>query len=138
MGSVCRNQLCRSKVYCRTVADRQGELHDLLDKLMSKAQKLNESSVCLYYFRFVVYKAEPHTPRGSPRGGEKVADSKKKQNYGSCVREFAAEALLSFSASLYVVKVLRGPPPAETKEAPAADGAAASDVCLHSPPPVHS
>ena len=49
---VFRNQLCRSKVYCRTVGDRQGELHDLLDKLMTKIQKLSESSVCLYYFRY--------------------------------------------------------------------------------------
>lgn len=31
---------------------RQGELHDLLDKLMTKAQKLSDSSVCLYYFRY--------------------------------------------------------------------------------------
>uniref|UniRef100_A0A1A7WZA4 MYB binding protein (P160) 1a n=1 Tax=Iconisemion striatum TaxID=60296 RepID=A0A1A7WZA4_9TELE len=78
-ADIFRNQLCRSKVYCRTAADRQGELHDLLDKLMSKAQKLSDSSVCLYYF----------------------------------------------SASLYLVKVLRGAPPAEAKEA--ADGAATSD-----------
>lgn len=49
---VSRNQLCRSKVYCRTVGDRQGELHDLLDKLMSKARKLADSSVSLYYFRY--------------------------------------------------------------------------------------
>ncbi|CAJ1063415.1 myb-binding protein 1A-like protein isoform X2 [Xyrichtys novacula] len=77
-ADIFRNQLCRSKVYCRTVGDRQGELHDLLDKLMTKAQKLPDSSVCLYYF----------------------------------------------SASLYVVKVLRGAPPAEGKE----DKAAANDL----------
>lgn len=35
------------------------------------------------------------------------------------------------SASLYVVKVLRGAPPADTKEEQTADGAAANDVCLH-------
>ncbi|XP_028323293.1 myb-binding protein 1A-like protein [Gouania willdenowi] len=75
-ADIFRNQLCRSKVYCRTAADRQGELHDLLDKLMTKSQKLSDSSVCLYYF----------------------------------------------SASLYMVKVLRGAPPAETKgEQSAAD-----------------
>uniref|UniRef100_A0A8C9ZCH3 MYB binding protein (P160) 1a n=1 Tax=Sander lucioperca TaxID=283035 RepID=A0A8C9ZCH3_SANLU len=68
-ADIFRNQLCRSKVYCRTVGDRQGELHDLLDKLMTKCQKLADSSVCLYYF----------------------------------------------SASLYVVKVLRGAPPAELR-----------------------
>uniref|UniRef100_A0A7N8YH18 MYB binding protein (P160) 1a n=1 Tax=Mastacembelus armatus TaxID=205130 RepID=A0A7N8YH18_9TELE len=69
-ADIFRNQLCRSRVYCRTVGDRQGELHDLLDKLMTKTQKLPDSSVSLYYF----------------------------------------------SASLYLVKVLRGAPPAETKE----------------------
>ncbi|XP_051257280.1 myb-binding protein 1A-like protein [Dicentrarchus labrax] len=69
-ADIFRNQLCRSKVYCRTVGDRQGELHDLLEKLMTKTQKLSDSAVCLYYF----------------------------------------------SASLYVVKVLRGAPPADAKE----------------------
>ncbi|XP_029375014.1 myb-binding protein 1A-like protein isoform X2 [Echeneis naucrates] len=68
-ADIFRNQLCRSKVYCKTVGDRQEELHGLLDKLMTKTQKLSDSSVCLYYF----------------------------------------------SASLYVVKVLRGAP-TETKE----------------------
>uniref|UniRef100_A0A667ZN45 MYB binding protein (P160) 1a n=1 Tax=Myripristis murdjan TaxID=586833 RepID=A0A667ZN45_9TELE len=68
-ADIFRNQLCRSKVYCRTVGDRQGELHDLLEKLMSRAQRLADSSVCLYYF----------------------------------------------SASLYVVKVLRGALPAEVR-----------------------
>lgn len=34
------------------------------------------------------------------------------------------------SASLYVVKVLRGALPAETKEEPTTDRAAANDVCL--------
>ncbi|GAA6232071.1 myb-binding protein 1A [Lates japonicus] len=77
-ADIFRNQLCRSKVYCRTAGDRQGELHDLLEKLMTKTQKLSDSSVCLYYF----------------------------------------------SASLYVVKVLRGAPPAETKEEQTAERAA--------------
>ncbi|XP_070839837.1 myb-binding protein 1A-like protein [Chaetodon trifascialis] len=81
-ADIFRNQLCRSKVYCRTVGDRQGELHDLLDKLMTKSQNLSDSSVCLYYF----------------------------------------------SASLYVVKVLRGAPPAGSKEEPTADGAAPPDL----------
>ncbi|KAM4546786.1 myb-binding protein 1A-like protein [Fundulus diaphanus] len=79
-ADIFRNHLCRSRVYCKTTGDRQGELHDLLEKLMSKAQKLSDSSVCLYYF----------------------------------------------SASLYVVKVLRGALPAVTKEEPTADGAAAA------------
>ncbi|KAM9728168.1 myb-binding protein 1A-like protein [Menidia menidia] len=70
-ADIFRNQLCRSKVYCRAAGDRQEELHQLLDKLMTKTHKLSDSSVCLYYF----------------------------------------------SASLYVVKVLRGALPAEAKEA---------------------
>uniref|UniRef100_A0A672ZDY1 MYB binding protein (P160) 1a n=1 Tax=Sphaeramia orbicularis TaxID=375764 RepID=A0A672ZDY1_9TELE len=68
--SIYVNQLCRSKVYCKTAANRQGELHDLLEKLLTKSQKMSDSSVCLYYF----------------------------------------------SASLYLVKVLRGIPPTEAKE----------------------
>lgn len=80
VADIFRNQLCRSKVYCRTIDDRQGELHDLLDKLMTKAQKLSDSSVCLYYF----------------------------------------------SAALYVVKVLRGAPPADIKKEKGSDVAAAA------------
>ncbi|KAM8899382.1 myb-binding protein 1A-like protein [Spinachia spinachia] len=82
VADIFRNQLCRSKVYCRTAGDREGELHDLLDKLMTKTLKLSDSTVCLYYF----------------------------------------------SASLYVVKVLRGAPPAEAKEEQTAGGAAAQDL----------
>ncbi|XP_061596563.1 myb-binding protein 1A-like protein [Cololabis saira] len=81
-ADIFRNQLCRSKVYCRTAGDRQGELHDLLEKLVTKTQKLPDSSVGLYYF----------------------------------------------SASLYVVKVLRGALPAETKETQTAHGAATSHL----------
>uniref|UniRef100_A0A8D3A6I1 Myb-binding protein 1A-like protein n=1 Tax=Scophthalmus maximus TaxID=52904 RepID=A0A8D3A6I1_SCOMX len=84
-ADIFRNQLCRSKVYCKTVGDRQGELHDLLDKMMSKTQKLSDSSVGLYYF----------------------------------------------SASLYVVKVLRGAPPAaDAKEEQTDEKAAENEVCL--------
>uniref|UniRef100_A0A672ZBF5 MYB binding protein 1a n=1 Tax=Sphaeramia orbicularis TaxID=375764 RepID=A0A672ZBF5_9TELE len=68
-ADIFRNQLCRSKVYCKTAANRQGELHDLLEKLLTKSQKMSDSSVCLYYF----------------------------------------------SASLYLVKVLRGIPPTELR-----------------------
>ncbi|XP_061819030.1 myb-binding protein 1A-like protein isoform X1 [Nerophis lumbriciformis] len=54
-ADIFKNQLCRSKVYCKTADDRQGELHDLLEKLMEKTQKLADSSVCLYYFSASVY-----------------------------------------------------------------------------------
>ncbi|KAF7643522.1 hypothetical protein LDENG_00238000 [Lucifuga dentata] len=77
-ADIFRNQLCRSKAYCRTADDRQEELHLLLEKLMTKSQKLSDSSVCLYYF----------------------------------------------SACLYLLKVLRGAPPAATKQEQTAAGAA--------------
>ncbi|XP_057677230.1 myb-binding protein 1A-like protein [Corythoichthys intestinalis] len=54
-ADIFRNQLCRSKVYCKTAEDRQEELHNLLDKLMTKTQKLSESSVGLYYFSAALY-----------------------------------------------------------------------------------
>ncbi|XP_077403529.1 myb-binding protein 1A-like protein [Vanacampus margaritifer] len=54
-ADIFNNQLCRSKVYCRTVENRKEELHNLLDKLMTKAQKLSESSVGLYYFSAALY-----------------------------------------------------------------------------------
>ncbi|KAM4620699.1 myb-binding protein 1A-like protein [Polymixia lowei] len=55
VADIFRNQLCRSKVYCKTVGDRQGELHDLLEKLMTKAQKQADSSVSLYLFSASLY-----------------------------------------------------------------------------------
>ncbi|KAG7275022.1 hypothetical protein CRUP_030541 [Coryphaenoides rupestris] len=55
VADIFRNQLCRSKVYCKTAGDRQGELHDLLEKLVHKAQKHTDSSVSLYYFSASLY-----------------------------------------------------------------------------------
>ncbi|CAL8365233.1 unnamed protein product [Lota lota] len=55
VADIFRNQLCRSKVYCRTAGDRQGELHDLLEKLVHKAQKHTDSSVSLYFFSASLY-----------------------------------------------------------------------------------
>lgn len=80
-ADIFRNQLCRSKVYCRTAGDRQEEIYQLLEKLMTKTQKLSDSSVCLYYF----------------------------------------------SASLYLLKVLRGAPPSDAKEEQPSDAATADD-----------
>ncbi|XP_056140733.1 myb-binding protein 1A-like protein [Lampris incognitus] len=82
-ADIFRNQLCRSKVYCRTAGDRQEELHDLVEKLMTKAQRQADSSLSLYFF----------------------------------------------SASLYLVKVLRGSvPAAEPKEEKAQDTPAPEDL----------
>ncbi|XP_029483360.1 myb-binding protein 1A-like protein isoform X1 [Oncorhynchus nerka] len=54
-ADIFKNQLCRAKQYCKTVGDRQGELHDLLEKLMTKTQKLSDSSVSLYFFSASLY-----------------------------------------------------------------------------------
>ncbi|XP_054610863.1 myb-binding protein 1A-like protein isoform X2 [Dunckerocampus dactyliophorus] len=63
-ADIFKNQLCRSKVYCKTADDRQGELHDLLHKLMEKTKKLSDSSVCLYYFSACLYVVK--VLRGAP------------------------------------------------------------------------
>ncbi|KAF4074801.1 hypothetical protein AMELA_G00243550, partial [Ameiurus melas] len=52
---VFRNQLCRGKHYCREVEGREAELHDMLERLIGRAQKLSESSVALYYFSAALY-----------------------------------------------------------------------------------
>uniref|UniRef100_A0A8C7TA89 Myb-binding protein 1A-like protein n=1 Tax=Oncorhynchus mykiss TaxID=8022 RepID=A0A8C7TA89_ONCMY len=54
-ADIFKNQLCRAKQYCKTVGNRQGELHDLLEKLMTKTQKLSDSSVSLYFFSASLY-----------------------------------------------------------------------------------
>uniref|UniRef100_A0A8C7T7T0 Myb-binding protein 1A-like protein n=1 Tax=Oncorhynchus mykiss TaxID=8022 RepID=A0A8C7T7T0_ONCMY len=62
-ADIFKNQLCRAKQYCKTVGNRQGELHDLLEKLMTKTQKLSDSSVSLYFFSASLYlvKTTPST-----------------------------------------------------------------------------
>lgn len=164
-----RNQLCRSKVYCRTAGDRQGELHDLLDKLVTKAQKLSDSSVSLYYFRYslrfnkhisivtnvgqtrtcgisesemivlsrVIIEISSYLPVHAQ--DESVAPKKSVLKVHSDVSSPTYYSRLLnnvcpclYSASLYVVKVLRGAPPADTKPEQTASNTGASDVS--SPP----
>ncbi|XP_028851730.1 myb-binding protein 1A-like protein isoform X2 [Denticeps clupeoides] len=54
-ADIFRNQLCRGKQYCKNVEDRQAELHDMLEKLLSRAQKLSDSSISLFYFSASLY-----------------------------------------------------------------------------------
>ncbi|KAM8835422.1 myb-binding protein 1A-like protein [Synchiropus picturatus] len=68
-ADIFRNQLCRSKVYCKTADDRQGELHDLLSKLMDRTLKMSESSVALYYFSAALFVVK--VLRGSPAADAK-------------------------------------------------------------------
>ncbi|XP_058230689.1 myb-binding protein 1A-like protein isoform X2 [Hemibagrus wyckioides] len=52
---IFRNRLCRGKHYCREVEGREAELHDMLERLVGRAQKLSDSSVALYYFSAALY-----------------------------------------------------------------------------------
>ncbi|KAK3514451.1 hypothetical protein QTP70_018271, partial [Hemibagrus guttatus] len=52
---IFRNQLCRGKHYCREVEGQEAELHDMLERLVGRAQKLSDSSVALYYFSAALY-----------------------------------------------------------------------------------
>ncbi|XP_034033371.1 myb-binding protein 1A-like protein isoform X3 [Thalassophryne amazonica] len=72
VADILSNKLYRSKVYCRTIGDRQGALHDLVEKLMAKGRQLSDSSVCLYYFSGCLYLMK--VLRGAP-----AADNKDQQ-----------------------------------------------------------
>ncbi|XP_030647317.1 myb-binding protein 1A-like protein [Chanos chanos] len=54
-ADIFRNQLCRGKMYCRNVEGREAELHDLMERLINRAQTLADSSVSLYYFSAALY-----------------------------------------------------------------------------------
>ncbi|KAL7836131.1 hypothetical protein AOLI_G00274150 [Acnodon oligacanthus] len=54
-AAIFRNQLCRGKQYCREVEGREAELHEMLERLIGRAQKLRDSSVALYYFSAALY-----------------------------------------------------------------------------------
>ncbi|KAL1273708.1 hypothetical protein QQF64_026522 [Cirrhinus molitorella] len=48
-------RLCRAKYYCREIDGREAELHEMLERLIGRAEKLTDSSVALYYFSAAVY-----------------------------------------------------------------------------------
>ncbi|XP_036380049.1 myb-binding protein 1A-like protein isoform X2 [Megalops cyprinoides] len=54
-ADIFKNQLCKAKRYCRSVADKQEELHDMMERVLTRAQRLNDSSVSLYYFSASLY-----------------------------------------------------------------------------------
>uniref|UniRef100_A0A8C2DGR2 MYB binding protein (P160) 1a n=1 Tax=Cyprinus carpio TaxID=7962 RepID=A0A8C2DGR2_CYPCA len=54
-ADIFRNRLCRAKYYCREINGREVELHDMLERLIGRAQKLTDSSVSLYYFSAALY-----------------------------------------------------------------------------------
>ncbi|XP_059404770.1 myb-binding protein 1A-like protein isoform X1 [Carassius carassius] len=54
-ADIFRNRLCRAKYYCREIDGREVELHDMLERLIGRAQKLTDSSVSLYYFSAALY-----------------------------------------------------------------------------------
>ncbi|KAJ8402245.1 hypothetical protein AAFF_G00371100 [Aldrovandia affinis] len=54
-ADIFRNQLCRAKRYCKSVEDVQEELHDMMERVLTRAQRLNDSSVALYFFSASLY-----------------------------------------------------------------------------------
>uniref|UniRef100_A0A7M4EHF0 MYB binding protein 1a n=1 Tax=Crocodylus porosus TaxID=8502 RepID=A0A7M4EHF0_CROPO len=57
-ANIFTNHLCRAKQYCKSVRDMQEHLHTLMDSLLKRACKHSDSSVALYFFRWVT-KQEP-------------------------------------------------------------------------------
>ncbi|KAM7033257.1 myb-binding protein 1A [Acridotheres tristis] len=54
-ASIFKNSLCRSKQYCKRVASLQEDVHALMQRLVKKACKHNDSAVALYYFSASLY-----------------------------------------------------------------------------------
>ncbi|XP_062398833.1 myb-binding protein 1A-like protein [Sardina pilchardus] len=99
-ADIVRNTLCRGKQYCKNVDDRKAELHDLLERLLTRAQKLSDSSVALYYFSAALYLVK--VLRGVPAAGgnkQEAAESKGKAMGNLDVERVTGlfrEALVSF------------------------------------------
>ncbi|XP_029106476.1 myb-binding protein 1A-like protein isoform X2 [Scleropages formosus] len=76
-ADIFMNQLCKAKRYCRNMGDMKEELHDMLDRLVSRAQKLSDSSVSLYYFSASLYLLKVLRGSVSPslRGNEEEASA---------------------------------------------------------------
>ncbi|NP_001002042.2 myb-binding protein 1A-like protein [Danio rerio] len=55
VADIFRNRLCRGKFYCKEIDGREAELHEMLERLIGRAQKLTDSSVALYYFSAALY-----------------------------------------------------------------------------------
>uniref|UniRef100_A0A8C6VPE2 MYB binding protein 1a n=1 Tax=Naja naja TaxID=35670 RepID=A0A8C6VPE2_NAJNA len=54
-ADIFSNSLCRSKQYCKNVSSIREELHSLLESLVKRSCKQNDSSVALYYFSGSLY-----------------------------------------------------------------------------------
>ncbi|XP_077167721.1 myb-binding protein 1A [Paroedura picta] len=54
-ADIFTNHLCRSKQYCKNVAPIREELHTLLESLVKRACRQNDSSVALYCFSASLY-----------------------------------------------------------------------------------
>uniref|UniRef100_A0A2D4FXJ4 Myb-binding protein 1A n=3 Tax=Micrurus corallinus TaxID=54390 RepID=A0A2D4FXJ4_MICCO len=54
-ADIFTNSLCRSKQYCKNVSSVREELHSLLESLVKRSCKQNDSSVALYYFSGSLY-----------------------------------------------------------------------------------
>ncbi|KAL4630901.1 myb-binding protein 1A [Arapaima gigas] len=54
-ADIFRNQLCKAKHYCRNISDMKEELHNMIERVLTRAQKLSDSTVSLYYFSASLY-----------------------------------------------------------------------------------
>ncbi|KAM4699649.1 myb-binding protein 1A [Discoglossus pictus] len=54
-ADIFMNDLCKAKRYCKDVSERKEDLHAMMDRLMKRACKQNDSSVALYCFSASLY-----------------------------------------------------------------------------------
>ncbi|XP_061105815.1 myb-binding protein 1A-like protein [Conger conger] len=54
-ADIFRNQLCRAKRYSKNVSGMEEDLHDMMERVLTRAQTLADSSVSLYFFSAALY-----------------------------------------------------------------------------------
>ncbi|XP_075051081.1 myb-binding protein 1A isoform X2 [Mixophyes fleayi] len=54
-ADIFMNDLCKCKRYCKDVSELKNDLHDMMDRLVKRAGKQNDSSVALYCFSASLY-----------------------------------------------------------------------------------
>ncbi|KAK6475399.1 myb-binding protein 1A-like protein [Huso huso] len=110
-ADIFRNQLCKTKRYCRNVSDRKDELHELMERLLTRAQKQADSSVSLYYFSAALYLVRvlkgnasdtpAATPAGKSKKQKKVEAETSPTDQSMCVGSLDKERVVAlFQAAL--------------------------------------
>ncbi|XP_066433136.1 myb-binding protein 1A [Eleutherodactylus coqui] len=54
-ADIFMNNLCKNKKYCKDVSELKDDLHDMMERLLKRASKQNDSSVALYCFSATLY-----------------------------------------------------------------------------------